>query len=101
MREPRRDHYRSPAVGEDTETVLDAAIDSLAQLRGLGGPDAAAGLHLLASLAAETARRLPAAVTDARGQGCSWAQIADLLGVTRAAAQQRYGRPATSDNRHR
>lgn len=92
MREPRRDHYLAPAVGDDTEAVVDAAVDSLAGLRGLGGRgDATAGLHLLASLVAETARRLPGAVADARGQGCSWAQIGDLLGVTRASAQQRYG----------
>ncbi len=34
---------------------------------------------------------LDAAVTRARSAGCSWARIAGRLGVTRQAAQQRYG----------
>ncbi|MGO9332933.1 MAG: hypothetical protein ACLQCU_02565 [Acidimicrobiales bacterium] len=34
--------------------------------------------------------RLPRTVADARDQECSWAEIADLLGVTRASACQRY-----------
>jgi hypothetical protein len=36
-------------------------------------------------------RHLAAAVTRARSQGHSWAQIAGRLGVTRQAAQQRFG----------
>ena len=47
-------------------------------------------LHLFASLAAETSSRLPQAVADARAYGLSWAQVADLLGVTRASAWERY-----------
>ena len=47
---------------------------------------------------AETERRLPRAVADARDQDCSWAQIGDLLGTTRASAQQRY-RGLTAINR--
>jgi len=49
-----------------------------------------------AALAASQAgRRLAAAVTRARSRGCTWAQIAARLGVTRQAAQQRYRhRPA-------
>ena len=98
MTEPRRDHYLPPTVGDDSERVLDAAIDSLAKLRGLGcNGDAAATLHLLTSLIAEAQRRLSRAVADARDQDCSWAQIADLLGVTRASAWQRYaGRTPTN-----
>ncbi|HTT88303.1 MAG TPA: hypothetical protein VMF65_02035 [Acidimicrobiales bacterium] len=92
MREPRRDHYIAPVAGDDSEAVIEAAIESLGNLRGLEWPrDATARLHLLASLMAETERRLPRAVADARDQRCSWAQVADLLGVTRASAQQRYG----------
>ena len=92
MRETRRDHYLPPTLGEDSETVLDQAIASLGDARGLPWlGDAATRLHLLASLIAETERLLPRAVADARDQECSWAEIGDLLGVTRASAQQRYG----------
>jgi hypothetical protein len=92
MREPRRDYYLTPVADDDTEAVIEAAIESLSNLRGpYSEGDAAARLHLLASLMAETERRLPRAVAEARGQGCSWAQVGDLLGVTRASAQQRFG----------
>ncbi len=98
MREPRRDHYRKPEADDDTDTVARTAIDSLGALRGFAciEEDAAARLHLLASVMAGAGRRLPRAVADARDQGCSWAHIGDLLGVTRATAQQRYGAPQAS-----
>lgn len=98
MSEPRRDHYLPPTVDEDTEDVFDQAVDTLASLRGMGwNGDAATTLHLLTSLIAEAQRRLPRAVADARDQDCSWAEIADLLGVTRASAWQRYaGRTPTN-----
>jgi hypothetical protein len=93
MREPRRDHYLAPAPGADSERVLEDAIDTLGTLRGLPWlGDAGATLHLLASLLTEAQHRLPRAVADARDQEYSWAQIADLLGVTRASAWQRYSR---------
>ncbi len=96
MREPRRDHYIAPTTGHDSERILDAAIESLGTVRGLEWVgDAGATLHPLISLTAEAERRLPRAVADARDQDYSWAQIADLLGVTRASAWQRYaGRSA-------
>ncbi len=87
----RRDYYCSPTTGKDTETVLDEAIDSLATLRGMGRRgNAGVDLHLLTSVIEEATRRLPRAVADARDQDYSWAEIADLLGVTRASAWQRY-----------
>ena len=53
-----------------------------------------------AALAAGQAYRdLAAAVTRARARGCTWAQIAGRLGVTRQAAQQRYGSAATAQRR--
>ena len=91
MREPRRDHYLAPATGTDSERVLEDAIDTLGTPRGLPWlGDAGATLHLLTSLIAEAHHRLPRAVADARDQDYTWAQIADLLGVTRASAWQRY-----------
>lgn len=94
----RRDHYLSPSVDAHSQAVVDAALASLGARRGLGlAGDAAVGLHLLASLIAEANGALAAAVADARDQGCSWAQIADLLGVTRATAWQRYGQPSAPE----
>ena len=97
--EPRRDHYLKPAAGEDSQQTLDDAHETLATLRGMARLcDAAASLHLLTSLRDEVEQQLPRAVADAREQECSWAEIADLLGVTRASAWQRYaGR--TNQNR--
>lgn len=93
MREPRRDHYLAPATGDDTEHVLQDAIDTLGTLRGLPWlGDAGVTLHLLTSLIAQAEHALPRAVANARDQDYSWAQIADLLGVTRASAWQRYAR---------
>ena len=96
MKEPRRDHYVEPATGQDSRAVLDAAIESLGTLRGLQWVgDAGATLHLLASLVAEASSRVPRAVADARDQEYSWGQVAELLGVTRASAWQRFaGRTA-------
>jgi hypothetical protein len=90
MREPRRNHYMAPAAGADSRAALDVALHQLAAARNLDGTDAASALHLLASLAAETEARFPQLITDARHHGCSWAGIADLLGVTRASAWQRW-----------
>ncbi len=86
----RRDYYLGPATGEDTKQALDTAITSLAAARDMGHGDAGVDLHLLTSLLEEAEARVGAAVAEARRQGYSWAQVADLLGVTRASAWQRY-----------
>lgn len=88
----RRTRYFGPTTGEDSAAVLDEAIVSLACLRDVGMwiGDASADLHVLQSLIKEAESRLPRAVADARDQDYSWAEIADLLGVTRASAWQRY-----------
>jgi hypothetical protein len=66
------------------------------------GPDLDV-LDWLAGAAADAARagrHLAAAVTRARSRGYTWAQIAAGLGVTRQAAQQRYGpHPSTAKRR--
>lgn len=90
MRQPRRDHYIAPCTGADSRLAMDAAIESLRVARNFGHGDAAATLHLLASLVVEAEARLRGAVAAARQDGCSWAEVADLLGVTRASAWQRY-----------
>ncbi len=98
MVEPRRDHYAAPSVDDASEAALDAAVVALGEFRHFGrGVDGATSLHLLASLIAEAERRVGPAVAVARDQGCSWAQIADLLGVTRASAWQRYAGQAGTE----
>ena len=48
-------------------------------------------LPLLTALSAEVDAAIGQAVTGLRGVGYSWAEIAARLGVTRQAAQQRWG----------
>lgn len=58
--------------------------------------DADAHLELVALARAarsETDVLLAAAVQSARGAGCTWEQVGTVLGMTRQAAQQRYGQP--------
>lgn len=89
-----RTHHVSPRTDEFSEAILDEAVASLGPLRGLDWlGDAAITVHLLASLQRQIQIRLPEAVADARDQDYSWAEIGDLLGLTRAAAWHRYGRP--------
>jgi hypothetical protein len=90
----RRDHSLQPSSGDDSAAAVSTALASLASARQLraGCGDAALELHLLASLIAECERLLPELVSAAREQGLSWAEIGDLLGTTRAAAWQRFGR---------
>ena len=93
MAAPRRVFRPHPCPGPDTAAVLDDALDELAPARTGELSHAGATLHMLVSLQHEIAARLPDAVADARDSYHSWAEIADLLGTTRAAAWNRYGRP--------
>jgi hypothetical protein len=86
----RRDRYMGPVTGGGTAAALDRAVEDLGRSLGLWPGDPSVTLHLLASLAAETSSRLPQAVAGARAYGLSWAQVADMLGVTRASAWERY-----------
>lgn len=52
-------------------------------------------LGTLAAAALEVADEIAGTVDAARASGATWAAIADHLGVSRQAAQQRYG-PTTS-----
>ncbi len=51
-------------------------------------------VRLTDSARAESSILLTAAVQSARGAGCTWSQIGEVLGITRQAAQQRYGSEA-------
>ena len=71
--------------------ALDAAAPDLAQRL-----DSELEAHLeLVALArdahGETATLLRAAVSSARGVGCTWEQVGAVLGMSRQAAQQRFG----------
>ena len=91
IRPPRRDHYITPIIGTDSDQALDTAIENLAAHRNLPAfADTGATIHLVASLAKQADRRLTQLVADARNKNLSWAEIADLLGVTRSSAWQRY-----------
>lgn len=89
-----RSHHVGPYCDDASALVLDGATESLARLRTvhwLG--DAGVTLHALASLQRQIQDRLAYVVADARDQEYSWAEIGDLLGITRAAAWNLYGRP--------
>ena len=63
----------------------------------LGRPAAGSPLDALAAareLSSVTDMALRAAVDQARAAGQSWSKIGDVLGTTRQAAFQRFGRPA-------
>jgi hypothetical protein len=91
IRPPRRNHYITPTTGTDTNQALDTAIENLATHRNLPAfADTGATIHLVVSIAQQAEQRLTQLVADARNENLSWAEIADLLGVTRSSAWQRY-----------
>lgn len=80
------------------DAIADAVMSSPSDLRDRMGHDPAASLALVLSArtaAEETSRLLRDAVTSARGAGHSWDVIGRLLGVSRQAAQQRFGTAET------
>ena len=81
----------APRADADSAAVLAHAVDALAALRTpywLG--DSAVGLHALASLIAQAQQMIPAAVSQARDQGHTWAEIGQLLNLSPGAAARRY-----------
>lgn len=81
-----------PFSDEESERVIDEAVASLVILRFPAAlEDAAAELHALASLIAETTARLPDAVARALDQDYSWRDVAICLGSTPEVARRRYG----------
>jgi hypothetical protein len=82
--------HPAPRSDEDTFDLVDDAIAALAQRRGLWIGDDHILIHLLASLIDQAERCLPEAVYTARANGCSWNDIAQLLGTSPDEARLRF-----------
>ncbi len=87
---PDCDRSSCPWLDEETLALVEEAVGSLVVSRGGGRGDAGAVLSALASLIAETQRRLPDAVADARDQEYTWAEIAARLATTTSVVSRRY-----------
>ena len=89
------DDLPTPRVDQDSAIALNEAIEALSRLRTpywLG--DTGVRLHALASLTAEAEQLLPQAIHDARDQGLTWSEIAQLLNISATSARRR-SRPPT------
>jgi hypothetical protein len=82
-----------PIADKNSRTVIDEATARLATLRGLRADDAAARLHLYASLAIELRICTAGATADLHNHDVSWAEIATLLGISEGAAVARFAEP--------
>lgn len=81
-----------PLLDEDSETVLDEAVMSLAILRFPGSFEhAAAELQALTSLIAQAEARVAGVVARALDQDYGWRDIACCLASTPEDARRRYG----------
>lgn len=94
-----RDHYRGPLVDRPEQEALQAAMVAVAGERGLALEWPTCELAVLASLGAAVAARLAPAVAQCRDEGESWAEIGDLLGVTKQSARARFSTPAAAASR--
>lgn len=76
----------SPRADQHTEAIVEQALESLTNLRGLPCPDdPAVRLHTLASLALQIHTTLTAAVLEARRHDYSRDEIAGIIGTHQRA----------------
>lgn len=69
----------------DVEAILAAPV--------LAPDDPLSGVRGSADIQAHASELVAAAVESARAAGCTWQQIGDVLGISRQAAFQRFGKP--------
>ena len=81
---------RAPRVVQNDEYVAFARRVLRAYARRVADGDVEA-LTLMLGLSADIDDAIAQAVTGLRGSGYSWAEIGSRLGITRQAAQQRWG----------
>ena len=81
---------RAPRVVENDEYAAFARRVLRAYARRVADGDVEA-LTLMLGLSAEIDTAIAQAVTGLRGSGYSWTEIGSRLGITRQAAQQRWG----------
>jgi hypothetical protein len=82
--------HPAPRSDDDTFEVIDDALTTLATRRGLWLGDDHALIHLITSLIEQAERCLPQAVHDARANGTSWNELAQLLGTSPDEARLRF-----------
>jgi hypothetical protein len=80
----------SPRSGDDTYGLIDDALATLAERRGLWLGDDLTTIALAVSLIKQAERFLPQLVHDARANGCTWHDIAHALGTSPDDAQLRF-----------
>ena len=91
LRITQPDELPAPRVDDETATVLNQAIETLARLRTpywLG--DTGVRLHALASLTAQAEHLPPDTIHDARDQGPTRNQIAQLLNISPTSARHHH-----------
>jgi hypothetical protein len=80
----------SPRSGDDTFDLIDDALTTLAQRRGLWLGDDLIAIALIASIIEQAEQCLPQLVHDARANGHTWHEIAHALGTSPDNAQLRF-----------
>jgi len=79
-----------PHSGDDTFDLIDDALATLAERRGLWLGDNLNPIALLASLIEQAERCLPQLVHDARANNHTWAEIAHALATSPDEARLRF-----------
>ncbi|TDC24238.1 hypothetical protein E1265_10370 [Streptomyces sp. 8K308] len=99
MTEPRAEGLTETEETALREAVAEAVLAVRAQSRAGLGSDPAAHLLMVAAsrvAAEETGRLLRQSINGARAAGHSWEVVGRLLGISRQAAQQRFGTPTAA-----